>query len=154
MSDSSMTDSTNAKHQPLVTVRISPKLDKNLTTYVAVASAAGVGLLAAGQLAEAKIVYTPANVTLGRNSTYVLDLNNDGIPDFEITDFFYQVARVPSGFHTNVLSIRPQKQPNRVVETTSGGRQFSLPLSPPQSGRPPQPISSQLLSQGICLFSR
>src|SRR5258708_8446065 len=143
MSDSSMTDSTNAKHQPLVTVRISPKLDKNLSTYVAVASAAGVGLLAAGQLAEAKIVYTPANVTLGRNSTYVLDLNNDGIPDFEITDFFYQVARVPSGFHTNVLSIRPQKQPNRVVETTSGGRQFPAPLPPRTQARPNNPLQAR-----------
>src|SRR5258708_17862950 len=115
MSDSSMTDSTNAKHQPLVTVRISPKLDKNLTTYVAVASAAGVGLLAAVQPAEAKIVYTAANVTVGRNSTYVLDLNNDGIPDFEITDFFYQVARVPLGFHNNMLSIPPQMPPHPVV---------------------------------------
>jgi len=37
--------------------------DKNLAAYMLAAGAAGVSLLAA-QTAEAKIVYTPANITI------------------------------------------------------------------------------------------
>lgn len=60
--------------------RLNSKLDKNLWAYAAVASAAGVGMLAAAPAAEAKIVYTPVNVALPPG--YALDLNHDGIVDF------------------------------------------------------------------------
>lgn len=60
--------------------QLSSRLEKNLWAYAAAASAAGVGMLASPQTAQAKIVYTPvnANVKLG----YTLDLNHDGIADF------------------------------------------------------------------------
>jgi hypothetical protein len=59
---------------------LTSKLEKNLWAYAAVASAAGVGMLASGPAAEAKVVYTPAHATLA--STYALDLNHDGTVDF------------------------------------------------------------------------
>jgi hypothetical protein len=48
------------------------------------AVAAGVGMLALAQPSEAKIVYTPANAQIGGTVGKLnLDLNNDGITDFE-----------------------------------------------------------------------
>jgi len=52
--------------------------DKNLAAYMLAAGAAGVSLLAA-QTAEAKIVYTPANITIASRSAIPLDLTNDGV---------------------------------------------------------------------------
>jgi hypothetical protein len=46
---------------------------------------AGVVLQAVAWPAEAQIVYTPTNITIGPNASYGLDLNNDGITDFTIT---------------------------------------------------------------------
>jgi hypothetical protein len=67
--------------------RLNASLEKNLLAYTAAAGAAGVGMLAFAQPAEAKIVYTQANVQiLGPRSFYNLDLNNDGIVDFRITN--------------------------------------------------------------------
>ena len=60
-------------------------LDKNLLNYAAAATAAGVGFLALAQPAEAKIVYTPANIPITVNGPPVqIDLNHDGIIDFTI----------------------------------------------------------------------
>jgi hypothetical protein len=61
--------------------RLSAKLEKRLTAYVAAASAAGVGLLALAQPAEAKIVYTSANKKFV-NQSFAIDLNHDGKNDF------------------------------------------------------------------------
>lgn len=59
-----------------------PKLEKMIAAYATVASAAaGVAMLAA-PAAEAKIVFTPANQQV--SSPVKLDLNHDGITDFEI----------------------------------------------------------------------
>ncbi|MGA8761691.1 MAG: hypothetical protein WB562_02290 [Candidatus Sulfotelmatobacter sp.] len=57
-------------------------LNHRLNVYALAASAAGMGLLAAVQPAEAEVVYTPAHVALRAGSFYVLDLNHDGVPDF------------------------------------------------------------------------
>jgi hypothetical protein len=46
------------------------------------AAAAGFGILAAPQQAAAKIIYTPANVDVIANGGYNLDVNGDGITDF------------------------------------------------------------------------
>jgi hypothetical protein len=60
--------------------QLSAKLEKNLWAYAALASAAGIGMLASAPTAEAKIVYTPVNAALPPE--YALDLNHDGIVDF------------------------------------------------------------------------
>jgi len=62
--------------------RLGANLDKNLMSYAVAAGAAGVGLLALAQPAEAKIVYTPAHTKVG-SSTFI-DLNHDGIHDFKL----------------------------------------------------------------------
>jgi len=55
--------------------------------YALAAGAAGVGVLALSPAAEAKIIYTPAHVSiLGPRGLYALDLNHDGIVDFNITN--------------------------------------------------------------------
>ena len=57
---------------------------QSLNAYALAASAAGVGMLALTPPAEAKIVYTPADVVIGGTgvTAYNLDLNGDGITDF------------------------------------------------------------------------
>ncbi len=64
-------------------VHLASGLDKSLLSYATAASAAGVGMLALAQPAEAKIVYTPANIPITVNGGGVpVDLNHDGINDF------------------------------------------------------------------------
>jgi len=69
------TTASPTKKQP------SPRFEKLLTAYATAASAAGVAMLAAPS-AGAKVVYTPVKVTIG--SSYMLDLNHDGVPDFNL----------------------------------------------------------------------
>ena len=72
-------------------VQLSSKVEKSLVAYAVAATAAGVGMLGSPPAAEAKIVYTPANVQIIGNPLPV-DLNHDGIVDFFL--FHY-------GFHTS-----------------------------------------------------
>ncbi len=53
---------------------------------LAIATILAAGLLALARPAAAQIVYTPVNITLTPNSKYNLDLNNDGVTDFTISD--------------------------------------------------------------------
>jgi hypothetical protein len=58
---------------------------QRLNMYALAAGAAGVGMLALTQPAEAKIIYTPANVTiLGPHGSYRLDLNHDGVAEYTL----------------------------------------------------------------------
>jgi hypothetical protein len=66
--------------------QLSSSLDKRLNLYALAAGAAGVGLLALAEPVEAEVVYTPARVTLRAGTSYFLDINNDGQPDFQLTD--------------------------------------------------------------------
>ena len=67
-------------------VRLSEWLHRQLGSYALTASAAGVGMLALAQPAEAKIIYTKAHQVIGGNGVYQLDLNHDGIIDFLILE--------------------------------------------------------------------
>jgi len=64
------------------------ELEQHLGWYALAAAAAGVGILGSGQLSEAEVVYTPAHAPIAPNTTLKIDLNNDGIADFEIKDTF------------------------------------------------------------------
>ena len=68
--------------------RLSESTNRHLNMYAIAASAAGVGLLALAQPAEAKIVYTPASVKIVSQPAgiYNLDLDHDGRPDFALID--------------------------------------------------------------------
>ncbi len=67
-------------------VALSDSLHRRLNSYALAASAAGVGMLALAQPADAKIVYTKAHEVLGLYGlyNYSLDLNKDGIADFNL----------------------------------------------------------------------
>ncbi|HTS36066.1 MAG TPA: hypothetical protein VMH04_10365 [Candidatus Solibacter sp.] len=76
------------------TVHINSKLEKQLLGYAVVAGAAGVGLLAVAQSAEAKIVYTPlANVPI---KNLAIDFNGDGV-----TDVHFKISYTYHGAFSN-----------------------------------------------------
>jgi hypothetical protein len=73
--------------------------------YAMAASAAGVGVMAMSQSAEAKIVYTATHDVIEKNSHYNLDLNHDGKTDFTLG---YRYSRVTSGTLRSVYAQAPQ----------------------------------------------
>jgi hypothetical protein len=92
-------------------------LEQGLASYALAASAAGVGILALAQRADAKIVYSPAHVVLrGDSLPYWLDLNHDGVPDFELRNW---IARGASSSWNSVSVASPVKGEN-AVEATRG----------------------------------
>jgi hypothetical protein len=77
--------------RPRTSAKLSESVRKQLNTYALAASAAGVSALALVGPAEAKIVYTPANIQI-IGKPLPIDLNHDGVVDFFL--FHY-------GFHTS-----------------------------------------------------
>ena len=66
--------------------QLNPRFNKAIAAYASAASAVGVALLATAQPAEAKIVYTKTRETLtGVTQPHPLDLNHDGVADFNIS---------------------------------------------------------------------
>jgi hypothetical protein len=94
-----------------VVIRLNSVLDQRLLSYAAAASAAGVGVLAIAQSAEAKVVYTPANVAIVPNQVLPLDLNNDGAKDF----FFFLSMIGGDCCQTGTLSVDPVRPNNRIL---------------------------------------
>jgi len=70
---------------PKTPARLSDSLHHQLNMYALAASAAGVGMLALAQPAEAKIIYTPAHTKVV--PALPVDLNHDGIVDFYLNTF-------------------------------------------------------------------
>ncbi len=64
--------------------KLSESLQRQLNMYALAASVAGAGALAISQPANAKIVYTPANVVISAGRNVLFDLNHDGVADFGI----------------------------------------------------------------------
>jgi hypothetical protein len=65
--------------------RLAGKLELRLATYAAAASAAGVGILALAQPSAAEIIYTDTHLRVIKGT--LLDLNHDGVNDFQFTGF-------------------------------------------------------------------
>jgi hypothetical protein len=61
-------------------------LGRKLQMYAIAAGGAAVGSLALAAPAGAEVVYTPVQHPITRNSSYALDLNNDGRIDFYINE--------------------------------------------------------------------
>jgi hypothetical protein len=76
-----------SRRAPATPFRFSPALQQQLNNYAFAASAAGVGLLALAQPADAKVVFTPVRQVIGYNGVYNLDLDNDGTVDFLIQEW-------------------------------------------------------------------
>jgi hypothetical protein len=74
----------NRSSGPRKTANLSDSVHHQLNKYALAAGAAGVGALALAQPAGAKIVYTPAHIGIGLRKVGI-DLNHDGITDFNIT---------------------------------------------------------------------
>jgi hypothetical protein len=95
---------------PRRSASLSDSVHQRLNMYVLVASAAGGGVLASPQSAQAKIVYTPANIAISPMTTLQLDLNHDGFKDFSFID------TSSSNAHTFVayLAVRPLGSQNKI----------------------------------------
>jgi len=92
--------------------KLSDSVHQHLSMYTLAAGAAGVGVLALAQPAEAKIVYTPAKLQLMNQHQVFIDLNHDGNNDFS----FYGVSisrRSISTFFFR-LTISPAQQGNAI----------------------------------------
>jgi hypothetical protein len=80
------------------------RLRKRLDMYALAASAAGVGMLASSQAADAKIVYRHTHRVLGPNQQYFLDFGGDGATDFTLRNYFATVTFHPlMGYSRNQL---------------------------------------------------
>jgi hypothetical protein len=86
---------------------------QQLNAYALVATAAGVGMLALAQPAEGKVVYTAAHKVIGRNNKVVIDLNHDGVGDFNLQETFLTTSSVGED-HSLILSVLPKHMPNRI----------------------------------------
>ena len=80
---------------------VASSLEHRLSGYALAASAAGVGMLALAQPAEAKIVYTQADRKIKPGDSFRLDLNHDGVTDFTLTDSLHRYSAF--GFATLLL---------------------------------------------------
>jgi hypothetical protein len=78
------------------------------------ASAAGVGLLLTAGPASARIVYTPVYTNVGISSPISLDLNHDGITDFNLF-----VVNYGEGGHTK-LGVSPAEAGNAILGNIQG----------------------------------
>ena len=114
-----MTRSNTSQNPSRVTARLTANLDKHLLAYAAAASAAGVSLMAATPPAEAKIVYTAANITIPANGNVKLDINKDGVADFSLSFYAYGPRKVPLGAYEDAVSIDPLKKGNEVWSVQS-----------------------------------
>jgi hypothetical protein len=117
---------------------LSSVLEQNLNMYALAASAAGVGILALANPAEAKIVYTSAHeyVPPPPGGKLLIDLNHDKIDDFMLSNTFtlnfgaLVVCGPKNGSFYNCLN---HSGPNQIWGTAlPGGRAFASAL---QSGK-------------------
>jgi hypothetical protein len=116
--------------------------------YALAASAAGVGALALTQPAQAKIVYTPANVDIPINGGLVqLDLNHDGINDFDFSNVYHSYTRRGSHLHNSYLNVSPEQTGNKVLRFLSDRKVWGAALpkgAPIGLSKPFQPGNNKL----------
>jgi hypothetical protein len=77
---------------PRKTANLSDSFNHRLNSYALAASAAGVSVLALSQLAQAKIIYTPAHVKFDHDTTYYIDLDHDRVEDFVIVWYGFSTS--------------------------------------------------------------
>jgi len=105
------------------TFKISDSLERQLNTYVQVATAAGVSVLALAGASDAKVVYTETYQVTHPGVPLYIDLNHDGINDFSLRTIFY---RGTSGLEIG-LEAAGYRNANNVVagrRLSSGGGYF------------------------------
>lgn len=140
-------------------VSLNHRLDYKLLSYAATASAAGVGVMAMAQPSAAEIVYTPTHQTITVNGGPIaIDLNNDGITDFTLTNTSrFSTGRFagreggafPTGGGSrrpHALDVFPQPE-NRVV---IGGRSYASALRAGRMVGPPDTWDETRAAMEIC----
>jgi hypothetical protein len=93
---------------------LSDSVHHQLNLYALAATAAGVGILALTQPAEARIVYTPTHMKLQSGYTEI-DLNHDGITDFALWIYRGHSTKIATSF----LAVYPNAG-NGAVGTAKG----------------------------------
>ncbi|MGB2603457.1 MAG: hypothetical protein WBC78_07675 [Candidatus Sulfotelmatobacter sp.] len=68
-----------------VRTTLSETLDHRLKMYSIAAAAAGVSVLALAQPADAEVEITWANIPVNTGASIAIDINHDGIPDFQFS---------------------------------------------------------------------
>jgi len=98
--------------------RLASSLEQRISGYVLAASAAGVGMLASVRPADAKVVFTHANVPIHRSwpGVLLLDLNHDAITDFKFENWWNSD---PDG-NVGAFSIFPAQAGNGVWGYSTG----------------------------------
>ena len=104
----------NRSSRPRTTAVLSKSLNQELSSYALAAEAAGLGLLALAQPAEAKIIYTPAHVQV--NGIVPIDLNHDGINDFFLFNYGFHTS---SGGGALLVCLNPFNNGSRTVCASS-----------------------------------
>jgi hypothetical protein len=96
---------------PRAAFQFGSSLHHNLNAYALSAAAAGVAVLAVTPLAAAEVIFTPAHQVVPLYGTVNLDLNHDGIVDFQFVNF--------SGSTTGAgdrLFLEPRSDSNSAVQ--------------------------------------
>jgi hypothetical protein len=140
MRSRSSSSSARASQSSRPKAQVSTRLDKNLIAYATAAGAAGVAMLAAVPPAAAEIVYTHTHVTIGAQSTFQLDLNHDGVVDFELQ----RCNETCQSGHGSVLHVVLPVHGNQVL----GGNEAGVV---PQRGPigPGQQFTSSTVNYGV-----
>src|SRR5271155_5870254 len=93
---------------PRIYLKLSESAVHQLNQYALGAAAAGVGILALAHPAEAKIIYTRADTSIPVNGGLIeLDLNHDGINDFQFSNVYKTSTRKGSHLHNSSLIVAP-----------------------------------------------
>lgn len=105
--------------------KLEARIEKKLVSYAAFAGAAGVSALALAHPTEAEVIFTATHQVIGANATFNLDVNNDGITDFTVSNFYFVGTSIYQGANGHV-SMLPGFG-NQVV-ATSNNSVAALPL--------------------------
>jgi hypothetical protein len=99
-----------------VSVRLATNLEKRLAAYALAAGAAGVGAIIGAPLAEAQVVFTNTWVPISPTTTTTnIDLNNDGVVDFVLSQSRTCTTGTNAGGCRFVMNILPQASQNAVL---------------------------------------
>lgn len=129
--------------------KLSKQLTQLLNAYTIAAAAAGVASLALVQPLDAEVVFTQVHKQIPANGVVNIDLNHDGIVDFQIS---YQTsfrnvrpgARPQLGtffYYRNLFAIGAQPS-NMVESTVVNGQAFAAALAPRAIIGPEEPFQA------------
>jgi hypothetical protein len=107
--------------------KLSDSIHHRLNMYALATSAAGVGVLALGPSADARVVYTPAHKKIAPNHTVSIDLNHDGKMDFRIHDSFACTSFCE--YIVGAITVIPARQGNEILGYPGRSRNYASALN-------------------------